>query len=413
MIAYSPQNIRKPIIIGVSWVAALVAIIPALCKWSAPASHVRGTANSILLAASAIAVCVVLYYFESPLLSRPQILVLLVVVLGATCIVNRIQNRTVDYAPPLFGKYGSNLSWQETTNDLVIQRSLSAVPHSYRFLPNSIVRWMQICGLSFEQARDLYRLIVNLLLFYTLYKYATLYTDFKGSILAMLLVVAVYPVTFLYYAGQLTDPLSYLSFLCAFIFLESSDFALLFTTIIIGSLAKETVLALSGYYVLFKQKERHFVSKAIILCTGSAAIYIAVRVIVLHGFVHYADVSGTGPHHIWNNWHDPLWRMPLTVTLLPFVPLLALEWKGVPQALKHQVLFLFPVLLVSSLMFSWLKESRNFMPVIFVLAVINARCLSEASDGMGVFERLVTGAAGTVIFVCDLMYFASWRLQWK
>jgi hypothetical protein len=41
-------------------------------------------------------------------------------------------------------------------------------------------------------------------------------------------------------------------------------------------------------------------------------------------------------------------------------------------------LFLFPVLFLSGLFFSFLVEMRNFMPLVFVLAVIAARYLTEA-----------------------------------
>jgi hypothetical protein len=36
------------------------------------------------------------------------------------------------------------------------------------------------------------------------------------------------------------------------------------------------------------------------------------------------------------------------------------------------------VLALSSLLFSWLRESRNYMPVVFVMAVIAARRLAGA-----------------------------------
>src|SRR5208283_3644637 len=187
----------------------------------------------------------------------------------------------------------------ETTNDLVIQRSSSALPHSYRFLPNSIVRWMQMSGLAYEQARDLYRLIFGILLFYAIYKYARLYTNYLGAVIAMLLVGVAYPVSFEWSAGQLTDPLSHLSFVLAFIFLETEEFALLLSTLLIGSLAKETVLAMAGYYVLFHRKERRYVLKAAVLCVAGVAVYFGVRLWVLHGTMHYDQASGMTLGHVW------------------------------------------------------------------------------------------------------------------
>ncbi len=136
---------------------------------------------------------------------------------------------------------------------------------------------MQLCRVRFDAARDIYRLVFGLLLFYSIYRYARLYTGYAAAILALLLVALVYPISFEHYAGQLTDPLSHLSFVLAFIFLETEDFAFLLTTLIIGSLAKETVLALSGFYVLFCRREKRYSIKAVVLCAASLATFFAVR----------------------------------------------------------------------------------------------------------------------------------------
>jgi hypothetical protein len=255
-------------------------------------------------------------------------------------------------------------------------------PHAARFLPNAIVRWLELGGMDFEAARDLYRLIFVLLLFYAIYRYARLYTTHQGALAAMLLVAVVYPVTFHYYAGQLTDPLSHLSFVLAFLFLEKEDFPFLFATILIGSLAKETVLALTGYYILFCRKDRRYPLKAGALAAGSSAAYFGVRLYVLGGTMHYSDISGVTLAHVADNWQTDTWKVPFLLTALSLVPFLAVGWRTTPRALKRMALFLLPVLFFSSLFFSWLDESRDYMPAVFVLAVIAARTLAgETADG--------------------------------
>jgi hypothetical protein len=231
-------------------------------------------------------------------------------------------------------------------------------------------------GLAYEQARDLYRLIFGILLFYAIYKFARLYTNYLGALIAMLMIAVIYPVSFEYYAGQLTDPLSHLSFVLAFIFLETEDFALLLTTLLIGSLAKETVLAMSGYYVLFCRKERNYLLKAITLCLACGGIFWGVRMLVLHGGIHsYTQVSVAPPDMPSINWHDSRWPVALFLTVGAFLPFLVLSWRETPCTLKQLALFLFPVLFTSGLFFSFLVEMRNFMPLVFVLAVIAARYL--------------------------------------
>ncbi|MGD0868591.1 MAG: hypothetical protein ABSB88_03485 [Bryobacteraceae bacterium] len=289
------------------------------------------------------------------------------VVFLLTGITNNLHGFNVDQAtnyPP-----DPNRVWQNNLHNLVMRFSPEVLPHSYRFLPNSIVRWMQLAGIGFDSARDLYRLIVGLLLFYSIYKYARLYCNYTGALIAMLSVTAIYPVSFEHYAGQLTDPLSHLSFVLAFIFLETEEFALLLSTLLIGSLAKETVLAMAGYYLLFCRKEKNHPLKAAVLCLAGTAVYFGARLFVLHGTMHYSQVSGMVLGHVWDNWHNLVWPEPFLLTAGALLPFLALGWKETPLSLRRQAVFLLPVLFISSLFFGWLSEARNFMPLVFVLAV--------------------------------------------
>lgn len=259
----------------------------------------------------------------------------------------------------------------------VIALSPGLAPHSYRFLPNGIVLWMQLCRINFAAARDIYRLIFGLLLFYAIYRYARLYTDYLGGILTLFLVAAVFPISFEAYAGQLTDPLSHLSFVLAFIFLETGDFEFLLSTLLIGCLAKETVLALSGYYVLFCRSDRRYTIKAVGICVASAVAYYGVRLLVLHGSMEYRQISGVPLTHVIDNLRSPGWPVATLALLGGYATFLVLGWRETPLALKRLALYLIPVLLISNLFFGWLHETRNYMPAVFVLAVIAARYISR------------------------------------
>jgi hypothetical protein len=204
----------------------------------------------------------------------------------------------------------------------------------------------------------------------------------------MLFVAAIYPVSFEHYAGQLTDPLSHMSFVLAFIFLETEEFALLLTTLLIGSLAKETVLAIAGYYLLFHWKERNYLLKAAVLCVAGVAVYFGVRVFVLHGTMHYNQASGVTLDHVWENWQNGEWQAPVLLTGCALLPFLALGWKETAVSLKRQTLFLLPVLFISGLFFSWLREGRNFMPLVFVLAVVAGGYISRQLTGTPKLEAI-------------------------
>ena len=56
---------------------------------------------------------------------------------------------------------------------------------------------------------------------------------------------------------------------------------------------------------------------------------------------------------------------------------LVLGWKETPASLKRMALYLTPVLLISNVFFGWLYETRNYMPAVFVLAVIAGRYISR------------------------------------
>ncbi len=156
------------------------------------------------------------------------------------------------------------------------------------------------------------------------------------------------------YAGQLTDPLSHLSFVLAFIFLEAGDFEFLLSTLLIGSIAKETVLALSGYYVLFCRSDRRYAAKALTLSIATIAVYYGVRSFVLRGTIHYSQVSGVNPGHVLDNLMSADWPVAIII-LLAYGVFLAMGWKETPRPLKRMTFYLIPVLLISNLFFGWLR----------------------------------------------------------
>ena len=379
---------QRRLVLIVTWGLTALAILPAIFHWVAPPPF-TGSDRYVLTGLgylAAFGICYGIYRAESRRLSRPQTIVLVFLVFLLTSIVNNVHSYYVDQVTRYFAE--PNRVGQSTLQDSVIQL-VPLPPHSYRFLPNAIVRWMQLAHMDFDSARDLYRLLTGLLLFYAIYKYARLYCNYTGAIIALLFTAMIYPVGFEYYAGQLTDPLSHLSFVLAFIFLETEEFALLLSTLVIGSLAKETVLAMAGYYVLFCRKERHYTLKAAALSLASVGAYFGVRRFVLHGAMHYQQASGVTLNQVWDNLQNLEWQTPFLLTACALLPFLALGWKETPLSLKRLAAFLLPVLFISSLFFSWLRETRNYMPLVFVLAVVAGGYLSrQLRDAPKVETRL-------------------------
>ena len=117
-----------------------------------------------------------------------------------------------------------------------------------------------------------------MLLFYSLYRFARLFLHHGGSLFCLALWTVVFPVSFRYYAGQLTDPLSHLSFVLAFIFIETEQFVYLLLTVMIGCLVKESIVAMAGYYAFFRWREKSYLSKTILLVLGSVVVCVIARV---------------------------------------------------------------------------------------------------------------------------------------
>jgi hypothetical protein len=372
------ENKRSVWLLVLVWIVATVSTLPVVFGWTPP-SPVTGFALQLRLGVAylaALTICYCIYRRELHFLSRTRAFSVAFLVALLTSIVNHLHYLNVDYGSEYFTGI-PNSDWQLRLHRAVTSLSVVYGPHSARFLPNAVVRSLEFTRLGFEDARDIYRRIFILLLFYALYRYARLHTSHLGALIAMLLVAVIYPVGFGYYAGQLTDPLAHLSFLLAFIFLEKRDFPFLITTILIGSLAKETVLVMAGYYILFCRNERRYLWKGGALAAGSAIAYLGVRFCILNRAIQYRDVSGVTPEHVWENLQSETWILPFLLTAGALIPFLAVGWRSTPRPLKQTALFLLPVLFLSSLLFSWLDESRNYMPVVFVLAVIAAHALTQ------------------------------------
>jgi hypothetical protein len=118
-------------------------------------------------------------------------------------------------------------------------------------------------------------------------------------------------------------------------------------------------------------------------------MYFGVRAYVLHGMMSYDQTSGVGFDHISENWQRTGWVTPFLLTACALLPFVVLAWKDTSLFLRRQALFLFPVLFLSNLLFSWMQETRNFMPLVFVLAVIAGGYFSR--QPVGVMQPAVSG----------------------
>ena len=366
------------------WVLAAIALLPLIFQWPVPAP-LAGFAQQFVVGLRfplAFAICYWIYRIERKTLERHQAAAVAYFAFLLAAIINNLHGVMVDRGVNFFPNL-TNADFQYTLQHAVMILSPTVIPHAYRFLPNCVVRWMELAGINFFAARDIYRMVFGILVFYAMYRFARLYINYFGALVSMVLVAAVYPVSFELYAGQLTDPMSHLSFLLAFIFLSTGAFAPLLTTLLLGTLAKESVIAMAGYYVLFRRKDRNYWWKSAALCLGSVAVCLGVRLAVVHGDVKYTNISGVEPAFVLVNLRDPRWPTLTLMTLGAYLPFLVFGWRKVAGELRLLAPFVAAALLLSSLLFGWLHETRNVMPAVFVLAVVAVRCIGGASVDSG------------------------------
>lgn len=271
-----------------------------------------------------------------------------------------------------------NLQWQVLVQRHVVALSSDVIPHSYRFLPNGLVAFLEWMTGSFVYARIVYRLTFSCLIINFIYYYARYYVSHYAAMLAVLFYLLVFPVSIACYAGQLNDPMSHLSFLLAMIFIKQNRFFCFALTLTLGVLAKESVvIMLLCYLVCTKEPRLSSLVKGGILSACCLMILILVRLLVTGGNLGYHEVSGVDLGHVLTNLKQKVWPWQFAFTVGLFLLPVAIYWQHAPRDLKYMSYVLVPGILVPSLFFSWLTEARNYIPIVIVFAIITARFIES------------------------------------
>lgn len=279
-------------------------------------------------------------------------------------------------------QFKDNTAWQLYMNEGILALRPEYLPHSYRFLPDCLVRILAALVDDFAYARILYRMTCNGLLFVTIFRFARLHVRTPAACGVVVGLVALYPVTVLKYAGQFVDPLSHLSFAACLLFLAEGREAGFAASLVVGLFAKESVFVMAFCRAFHGPRWFRSVAIAIGYALAGSAVVFGIRLFVNHGSFAYGQVSGVGPGHLWNNLAKyPEWGPLYLVSLGALLPGAIAGWRLVDRALRWTTITLVLAMIGSSLLFSWLHEVRNLMPAFIVLAVINARYLEHLFSG--------------------------------
>jgi hypothetical protein len=269
------------------------------------------------------------------------------------------------------------MGWQQETYLRILNHRMDA-PHQYRPLPYGFVRLLEWVTHDWPFSCVAYRWFFTTWFLWACYRLARLYHPPGTALLAVAPVVLLYPLSVLYYYGQLTDPLSHALFVLSLIYLLEDRPGPLALSLALGVAAKETVVLLVPVYLAcYWRRGAKAWATTVLLGAAAVAAFVAVRPATWR--LEYRKINGTtglmvtsnlgiGPRKaettvpLWANYAHPL------LFVGPFLPPLVRRWRRVDARLRTACVTLTPLLLLSNLCFGWLYESRNYMPLVPLLA---------------------------------------------
>jgi hypothetical protein len=334
------------------------------------------------------------YLYERLKGRRHALLTILFLAVVSTSLES-LHNALVDttlFFPPELG-YKDNTEWQIALHQCILDHAPGMIPHSYRFLPDYIVAGIERTGVGFAYSRDIYRHVFAFLLVYSIFAFSRLFVAGPGPFLTVLGYGLIYASSIRCYAGQLMDPMSHLSFVLSFILIFLGHPLLLFLTVSLGICAKESVVVMTGFYLLYHFfKSRSWVP-GVLLVLSSLAVVVAIRWWILRGTFDYTRMSGVPPDWYRTNLGLAPWPRQVLFTIGVLVPFVVMGWRSTPPFLKALILYLTPILLISNVMFSWLRETRNLVPASIAMLVVASQVMVSASANPVEKESLLHAGA--------------------
>jgi hypothetical protein len=271
-------------------------------------------------------------------------------------------------------------AWQRELYVGVLNHNFEA-PHNYRPLPYGFTRLIEWITRDWTFACLSYRWFFTFWFVWASYRLARLFLNPNRALLALVPLAVLYPLSVLHYLGQLTDPLSHVLFVLAFMYLLEDRPIALAAALALGVLAKETAVIVAPAYLACYGR-RGWRAWGITAGLGAACVaaFLVAR-LPLGWWPGYDNINGTTGLMIGTNlgFGEPIANLivPLWVNYLhpllfigTFVPILAWRWRRIDPRLRALCLTVTPLLLISNVCFGWLYESRNYVPLLTLLTTM-------------------------------------------
>jgi hypothetical protein len=253
-------------------------------------------------------------------------------------------------------------------------------PHPYRWLPYGFIRSLERITGDWLFAWLAYRWFFSYWFLWACYRFGRLIHRPPAALMVALLPLLFYPFSIQYYHGQPTDPISHFLFVLALVYVREDHWLALAATLALGVIAKETAILavpadLAGYW---RRGLRPWVRAAGLAAVGMG-VFLAVRLAL--GWRPGTSINGVQGLMIGTNLGigEPLATtiVPLVENYLqpalfvvPFLPFIAWNWRRSDPRLRALFLVLTPLMLFANLCYGWMYESRNYMPLLPVLATL-------------------------------------------
>jgi hypothetical protein len=275
-----------------------------------------------------------------------------------------------------------NSNWQKALYQAVLSHFPTSygevwVPHIYRPLPYGFTRLLERLTGDWLFACLAYRCFFTFWFLWAYYRFVRLFLPLGRGLTAVAVYLALFPLSVQYYMGQLTDPMSHALFALGLIYIVENNGPALLAALALGVGAKETAVVLvPAYAACGWRRGRPALAWTAVLTAASVAAFLAFRapygwslryesihgsegLMILDNLGLGGNTAGAAP--LYENYVQPLVFVGL------FLPLVARNWRRADARLRALFLTLTPAILGTSLCFSWLHESRNYVPLLPVL----------------------------------------------
>jgi hypothetical protein len=267
-------------------------------------------------------------------------------------------------------------------------------PHQFRPLPYGFVRSLELVTGDRSFATFVYRWFFCYWFLWAAYYFARYYHTPLRAGLTLVPLLLLYPFSIAYYLGQLTDPMSHALFAISLLCLVQGRLPLLALSLALGIMAKETVVIVVPAYFFYAYWKRLPFWPTVLQTVGLGAVciaaFLAMRLPLEGWSFNNQSMNGNEQSMVISNLLTPEMANrlglpePRYVSTVPmaqnylqpllfigsFVPLIVVNWRHIDGGLKWLFFVLTPLLLFSSLYYSWLYESRNYMPLVPLLATM-------------------------------------------